>query len=131
MKESHQSICLLNTFILMLYHGSVSDVASVLRIILNWPQWNDCIVCVYVWYIIINSCSELDCYNGCISIACVVNIWLYHWLLICRAMLDKIQLKSELKSIWTDHMWQTFDLQSTHNISWSDFIICFSQKSTC
>lgn len=64
---------------------------------LSWPQWNDCIM--HVWCIGIYYSRfvfrEWDCYNGYVPIACVVNIWLYHWLLICRAMLDKIQLKSD------------------------------------
>lgn len=76
---------------------------------LSWPQWNDCImhacmVCMLLVYSSQFVFRVRDCYNGwCTPIACVVNIWLYHWLLICRAMLDKIQRKSD---------WNRFGLTS-------------------
>lgn len=70
-------------------------------------------------YIIVSSCSVWDCYNGHnIHCVCVVNIWLYHWLLICRAMLDKIHLKSDWNRfrLWP-YVVDIWFRKSTQNIS--------------
>lgn len=89
--------------------------------ILNWPQWNDFTTVRYKWYIIVISWSEWDCYND-ISIACVLNIRLYHWLLIYRAMLDKIQLKHDWNRFGLAICGRHLILQSTLYISCAPLI---------